>query len=158
MGRAPTGERGAVVSEARRVSEARYKGIAVLALAGLFISGYLLLYKLGVYGELMCGAGGGCDIVQASRWASFLGLPVAGWGTAWYAAAFGLAIVGVRGAPGERPWPAWGLLGLAVAGTLFSAYLTYIELFVLRAICRWCVASAVLTVLILLLAIPRRGA
>lgn len=139
------------------MSRLRYRGIAVLALAGLFISGYLLLYSLGFYGDLLCGAGGGCDVVQASRWATFLGLPVAGWGTAWYAGVFGLSLVGAHGGEGDGlRWSARGLLGLAVAGVLFSAYLTYIELFVLRAICRWCVASAVLTVLILALAIPRR--
>lgn len=139
------------------MSGARRKGVAVLALAGLFISGYLLLYKLGVYGDLMCGAGGSCGVVQASRWADFLGVPVAGWGTAWYATVFALALVAVQPRFADRDWPARGLLGLAVAGVLFSAYLTYIELFVLRAICRWCVASAVIAVLILLLAVPRRG-
>lgn len=138
------------------MSRLRHRGIAVLALAGLFISGYLLLYSLGFYGDLLCGAGGGCDVVQASRWATFLGLPVAGWGTGWYAAVFGLSLVGALGGEDDGPrWSALGLLGLAVAGVLFSSYLTYIELFVLRAICRWCVASAVLTVLILALAIPR---
>lgn len=132
------------------------KGIAVLALAGLFISGYLLLYKLGVYGELLCGAGGSCGVVQASRWSSFLGVPVAGWGTGWYAAVFALAVVGVQSRFREAAWTGRGLLLLGIGGALFSAYLTWIELFVLRAICRWCVASAVLAGLILLLAIPWR--
>lgn len=135
----------------------RRQAIAVAALVGLFISGYLLLYKLGLYGELMCGAGGSCGVVQASRWATFLGIPVAGWGTAWYAAVFVLALVGVQPRLQAEAWPGRGLLALAVAGVLFSAYLTYVELFVLRAICRWCVASAVLTLGILGLALPWPG-
>lgn len=139
------------------MSPTRRKAVAVLALVGLFISGYLLLYKLGFYGELMCGAGGSCNLVQASRWATFLGAPVAAWGTGWYAAVFAVALVGVQPRFAREAWPARGLLGLAVAGVLFSAYLTGIELFVLRTICRWCVASAVLTVLILGLTVPRRG-
>ncbi len=139
------------------MSGTRLKGIAILALIGLFISGYLLLYKLGIYGELMCGAGGSCGVVQSSRWATLLGVPVAGWGVAWYGATLGTALLGVQSRFDDRRWLAWGLLALAAAGVLFSGYLTYIELFVLRAICRWCVASAAITVLILLLALPRRA-
>lgn len=139
------------------MSPIRRKAIAVAALAGLFISGYLLLYKLGIYGELMCGAGGSCSLVQGSRWSTFLGMPVAGWGAAWYAGVFVLALVGVQPRFAFEVWPMRGLLVLALLGVLFSAYLTYIELFVLRAICRWCVVSAVLTVLILALALPGRG-
>lgn len=136
------------------MSETRLKSVAVLALIGLFVSAYLLLYKLGVYGELMCGAGGSCGYVQASRWASFLGIPVAGWGVGWYGATLATALLGLQpGVAGGR-WPARGLLALGVAGLLFTAYLTYVELFVIDAICRWCVVSAVLVVLILGLALP----
>lgn len=136
----------------------RRKAIAVLALAGLFVSAYLLLYKLGAYGELLCGAGGACDLVQASRYATFLGIPVAGWGAAWYATVFALALAGVQPRFAGARWPGRWLLGLAAAGVAFSAYLTYVELFILRAICRWCVASAVLAVLILGLAAGPRAA
>lgn len=38
---------------------------------------------------------------------------------------------------------------LAMAGTIFAGYLTYVELFVLEAICQWCVVSALLTTLLL---------
>jgi hypothetical protein len=50
--------------------------VAALALAGIFISLYLTLYKLGVIGELSC-TFGSCETVNTSRWAVFLGLPVA---------------------------------------------------------------------------------
>lgn len=135
----------------------RRKSIAVLALTGLFVSVYLLLYKLGAYGELLCGAGGTCDLVQASRYATFLGIPVAGWGTAWYAAVLALALVGLQPRFAEAGWPGRWILGLAIAGVAFSAYLTYVEIFILRAICRWCVASAALAVLILGLAAGPRA-
>lgn len=131
--------------------------IAVLALAGLFLSAYLLLYRLGVYGTLRCGAGGSCDLVQASSYAVFLGIPVAGWGTGWYAAVFGAALLGVQPRFLEAAWPGRVLLVLAAGGLAFSAYLTWVELFVLEAICRWCVASAVLTVAIFALALPWWG-
>ena len=50
----------------------RRQAIALLALAGLFVSLYLWLHKLGLIGVLQCGTGG-CDTVQASRYAEFLG-------------------------------------------------------------------------------------
>lgn len=132
----------------------RYRGVAVLALIGLFISAYLLLYSLGFYGDLLCGVGS-CEVVQTSEYAVFLGLPVPGWGTAWYAGMFALALwmAAGRGEGGV----AGRLIALgATVGLAFSIYLTAIEAFVLEAWCRWCVVSAVLTVLILLLVAPWR--
>jgi uncharacterized membrane protein len=53
---------------------------------------------------------------------------------------------------------ALGLLGLTLFGTLFSIYLTCLELFVIHAVCAWCLSSAVITtVLMLLVAIPITG-
>jgi hypothetical protein len=59
--------------------------IAALALAGVFIALYLTLHRLGLFGggELVC-AVGSCDLVNQSRWAVFLGLPVAFWGLGFY--------------------------------------------------------------------------
>jgi uncharacterized membrane protein len=120
---------------------------AIAALAGLFISLYLLLYSLGFYGALVCGTGG-CETVQNSTYARFLGLPVAGWGVAWYVAVLSVALAGVQGRFADERWPDLGLLVLGACGLAFTLYLTGVELFILRAICRWCVASAALTVLI----------
>ncbi len=130
--------------------------IAVLALVGLLMSVYLLLYKLGFYGELVCGTGA-CEAVQTSEHAILLGLPVAGWGVAWYAAVFVLAFLSVQQAYQEATWPARLIFLLAAGGVAFSGYLTYLELFVINAICRWCVASAVVTLLIFILAVPVRA-
>lgn len=121
--------------------------ISVIALAGLFISLYLLLYSLGVYGELMCGTGG-CETVQTSSYARFTGIPVAGWGVAWYGLVVLVALMGVQGRFADEKWPDRWLLVLATLGLAFSVYLTGVELFVLHAICQWCVVSAVLTVAI----------
>lgn len=121
--------------------------IAVAALLGLFVSLYLLLYSLGVYGELMCGTGG-CETVQTSSYARFLGLPVAGLGVAWYAAVLLVALLGVQERFADEKWPDLWLFLLAAGGLAFSVYLTGVELFVLHAICQWCVVSAVITVVI----------
>jgi uncharacterized membrane protein len=130
---------------------------AILALGGVFLSVYLLMYALGIYGELACGVSGGCDVVQASEYARFLGLPVAAWGLAWYAAVFLIAFLSVQGRFMDAKWPGHSLLILAAGGLAFSGYLTAIELFVLHAICRWCVGSAILTVLIFVAVLPWGG-
>ena len=132
----------------------RYRLVALLATIGLFVSAYLLLFSLGYYGDLMCGSGA-CEVVQTSDYAVFLGLPVPGWGAAWYGAMLLLALAVAAGRP-ETGGP--GLLAavFATAGLAFSAYLTVIEAFVLEAWCRWCVVSAVLTVAIFLLVAPWR--
>jgi uncharacterized membrane protein len=142
------------------VSELR-RGQATVAVAlmGVFLSLYLVLYRLGVYGELVCGSGS-CEVVQASSFSVFLGLPVAVWGLAWYLAVFVIALVGSRSLEAAEPdakWPGLMLAVLATGGLAFSAYLTWIEVGVLHAICRWCVGSAVLTGLIFLGAAPWRA-
>ncbi|MFW6085235.1 MAG: vitamin K epoxide reductase family protein [Gemmatimonadota bacterium] len=135
-------------------STARYRGVAVLALVGLFVSVYLLLYSMGFYGDLLCGVGA-CEVVQTSEYAVFLGVPVPGWGTGWYAGMFALALW--MATDGREDGVPDRLIALgATAGLVFSIYLTAIEAFVLEAWCRWCVVSAVLTVLIFLLVAPWR--
>lgn len=137
----------------------RYRGVAVLALVGLFISAYLLLHNLGYYGDLICGTGS-CEAVQTSEYAVFLGVPVPAWGTAWYAGMLVLSLMAAARPPAD-PRGVNGTVRLvalgATAGLLFSAYLSSIEAFVLDAWCRWCIASAVLTVLIFGLAAPWRA-
>jgi len=132
----------------------RYRTIALLALVGVFVSAYLLLYSLGYYGFILCGTGA-CEIVQSSKYAVFLEIPVPGWGLAWYGGMVVLAlIVAARGV--EASGPALLVALGATAGLLFTLYLTFIEAFVLQAWCRWCVVSAALSVLIFLLAAPWR--
>ena len=119
------------------------QAIALLALVGLFVALYLWLHALGFGGPIKCGTGG-CDTVQTSPWAVFLGLPVAFYGVVGYGAIFVVALVALRPpALLERKWNVV-LAGLATGGVLFTAYLTYLELFVIHAICRWCVGSAVI--------------
>lgn len=122
--------------------------VAALALTGFFISLYLTLFKLGVIGELSCGSGS-CDLVNLSAWGSFLGIPVAAWGMGYYATLFAVAFAGAHERWSAHPMAARLLLLLAVWGVVFSTYLTYLELFVIHAICRWCVVSALLVVAIL---------
>ena len=126
----------------------RYRqAIALLALVGLFVALYLWLHALGFGGPIKCGTGG-CDTVQASPYAVFLGIPVAFYGVVGYLSILVVAIVALR--PAALLEPRWNLLlvGLATVGVAFTGYLTYLELFVIHAICRWCVGSAVIITVI----------
>jgi uncharacterized membrane protein len=128
--------------------------VASLALAGIFVSIYLLLFKLGVLGSLICGVDGGCDIVQASRYAYFLGVPVAAWGLAGYLAIFAVALAGVQPAIAERRWVPAVLLGLTGGAFLVSMTLSAISGYLIGAWCQWCLVSATLATLSFLFSIP----
>ena len=91
----------------------------------------------------MC-AVGSCDIVNMSGWATFLGLPVAVWGLSYYLVTFTVGVVALQERFGDSMHLSRALVFLGVTGFLFSAWLTYLELFVIRAICQWCVVSALL--------------
>jgi uncharacterized membrane protein len=120
------------------------QAIALLALVGLFIALYLWLHALGFGGAIKCGASGECETVQTSQWAVFFGLPVAFYGVVGYFAVLIVALASLR--PAALAQTGWNLvlLGLATIGVVFTVYLTYVELFLIHAICRWCVGSAVI--------------
>jgi len=120
------------------------QAIALLALVGLFVAVYLWLHAIGIGGAIKCGASGGCEVVQTSRWAVLLGQPVALYGVIGYVAILIVALAALR--PVALVQRGWSILltGLATIGVLFTAYLTYLELFVIHALCRWCVGSAVI--------------
>src|SRR6266545_940115 len=112
------------------------RGVALLALAGLFLSTYLYLYKLGFIGTLVCGTGG-CETVQLSPQSRFLGLEVALIGVVGYTALLALALLALHSRFAGAHWPLEGLAALSGIAVLFTLYLTYLELFVIHAICRW---------------------
>ena len=121
--------------------------IGALALVGLGIAAYLTyIHYAGLHP--LCLASGGCEKVQSSHWSKLAGIPVATIGLVGYAAILALLFV-----PGEA-----GLAGcalVALVGFGFSAYLTYVELFRIHAVCQWCVASAILMTLLAVLSVTR---
>ena len=113
--------------------------LGALAVVGFLISAYLTwTHFLGVAPVCISGSGG-CETVQSSRYAAIFGVPVAALGIVAYAGLLFSAVL--RGEAGVY----LGFL-VALVGTLFSAYLTYLEVFVIHAICEWCVASAAIMV------------
>jgi uncharacterized membrane protein len=124
--------------------------VAAVAAAALLVSLYLTATKLFASPLLFCEAGGGCDIVQASRWATLFGVPTAAWGAVVYAGVLALAVRGFT----ARRW--LGAFLLAVVAAAASGYLTWIELAVLRAVCPYCLAVAAMTGALLVLLLVRR--
>jgi uncharacterized membrane protein len=120
---------------------------ALLALIGLFVALYLTMYKTGMIGSISCSIGS-CETVNTSRWSTFLGLPVAAWGLGFYVTALAVAIIGSTDRWADERGPAVVMVALSGWGVLFSAWLTYLELFVIHAVCMWCVISAVIVTLI----------
>jgi uncharacterized membrane protein len=131
------------------VSDRRLRVAAfVLTLAGIGVAAYLTYVHYAGLQPLCAGGSHGCERVQSSSYASVGGLPVALLGLAGY-----VAIAAALVAPGERARVA--ATALAVTGFGFSAYLTYLELFVIDAICQWCVASAVILTLLTVVTVWR---
>ena len=130
--------------------------VALVALAGVFVALYLTLYKLGYIGTLAC-AVGSCETVQTSKWATFLGFPVGAWGVGYYLFVLALALIGLTARYADSQRLSDVLLVVTGFGLLFSLWLTYLELFVIHAICQWCVISAILaTILFILSWLDRR--
>jgi uncharacterized membrane protein len=125
---------------------------ALVALAGLFVALYLTLFKLGYIGNLVC-AVGSCEVVQTSRWAMLLGHPVAAWGVAYYVAVLAVALAGLSPSLADNRRLSQLLVLMTATGVLFSLWLTYLELFVIEAICMWCVVSAVLATILFVIAV-----
>jgi uncharacterized membrane protein len=110
--------------------------IGVLCVIGIGVAGYLTyVHYAGL--KVLCLSSGGCETVQASRWAKLDGIPVSLLGLIGYIGILGS--LAVRGELGRAAGFALALIGFG-----FSLYLTYRELFTIKAICQWCVGSAVL--------------
>src|SRR5919198_3020531 len=117
-------------------------GVAVI---GIAVAGYLTYVHYAGVGTL-CLASGGCERVQSSHYAVFAGVPVALLGLLGYASILALLVL-----PHNRGRIPSAFLSLVGFG--FSIYLTYLELFRIKAICQWCVASAFLMTALALLTV-----
>jgi uncharacterized membrane protein len=127
--------------------------IPIVALVGLGVAGYLTYVETQSV-EAICGPVGDCNAVQSSSYARVFGiLPVGILGLLGYAAILiAWTIQKVR----DDRWADYarlGMLGMALFGTLYSIYLTYVEIWVIEAVCIWCLSSAVLIAVLMLLSI-----
>lgn len=116
-----------------------------LSLVGVALAGYLAWAGFSGSAVQGCSAGGGCDVVLSSRWATLLGLPTAFWGLLTYLALAGTAFI----ARADQQWRlAWTI---AFFGVLYSVYLTIVSLTMLGGACPYCLTSLALMSAILAL-------
>ncbi len=125
----------------------------VVAALGLVDAAYLTWIKFADQ-EILCAGAGGCSVVNSSAYSEIAGIPIALFGALAYVAILALLYLESRGGFWAANGPL-GIFGLSLAGVLYSAYLTYIEVYVLQAICPFCVFSAVALLVLLILAILR---
>jgi uncharacterized membrane protein len=128
--------------------------VPLISVAGVIVATYLAFIEA-TQGTPICGPVGDCGTVQESEYAMIFGvLPVGVLGLAgyvailiaWLAQQFGPAAL--KNVSGLAMW------GMSIFGVLFSAYLTFLEPFVIGATCMWCITSAVLMILMLWVTTP----
>ena len=125
--------------------------VLALAIAGILLTAYLTFTAS--FGEhpAFCSEGSGCDIVQSSRWATFLGVPMALWGCLTYIVIAGLAW---RARTKIGSWTP--LIFFAFCGFAISAYLTIVSVVEIEATCPYCLASFLIITTIMILTMVRQ--
>lgn len=127
--------------------------IFVFSLLGLFVSVFLL-YEYNLAGPVICPVGNGCDIVRASPYSSFLGISIPTLGVLFYLVMAVFAVLHPQKILSNLLFKL--KLVVSVVGVGFGVYLTYLELFVIKAICFWCALSFIISILVLLSVILER--
>lgn len=124
-----------------------------LALAGIALTAYLTLSAWFGAQPAFCGADSDCDLVQQSRWSRLLGVPIALWGLLTYAV---LAHLTWRLRTRPSTWRS--ALLVAVVGAAVSWYLAAISMFVIEALCFYCLGSFAIANALLAVLLVRRPA
>lgn len=125
---------------------------AVLCGLGIVVSGYLASKRL-TGGSLACSRWAQCDVVNSSIYAKFLGIPVSFIGLAAYLLLLALTLAALWTAGRTQRQMLLLSLLFSIGGVGFSVYLTYIEIYVIEALCSWCVASAIIITLLAVLGV-----
>jgi uncharacterized membrane protein len=129
------------------MNEARLRvGIGALALVGVGLSSYLLYVRWA--GATLACSTGGCETVQASSYSQVLGIPVALLGLGAYATIFLCSLF-------QNDVVRAAAFSTAPAGVAFAAYLVYVQLAAIDAVCEWCLASDSLLTLVAVLTLLR---
>jgi protein-disulfide isomerase/uncharacterized membrane protein len=134
----------------------------LLSIAGGVLALTLLSKHYGVplLGEAVlaaCGEGGGCDIVSQSRYAAFLSLPLAAWGLIMYGSLAALVAPGLFGRSEEEPDPALSLAFLLSAlAVLIDVVLFGLQIFAIKAFCKFCIATYFVNLLLVFSLWPHR--
>lgn len=115
-----------------------------LAVGAVLVAGYLTIVHYR-HSLLVCSGVSDCETVQTSKYAEIAGVPIAMLGLVVMVVVLGLTVLRVTRTELQIPATVT-IFSLVAASIMFYVYLTYLELFVIEAICQWCVASFVITV------------
>ena len=126
------------------LSDRAGKLVTAFCAVGCLLSAYLLATDLLSRGTALCLTDASCDMVRESRYSRLGGIPVSFLGVAGY---LSMVLVAVSAFSKRRKWNF--LFFLATVAVSFSAYLTYLELFIIKAVCSWCVISAAIASFVL---------
>ena len=112
---------------------------------GLALSAYLTYVHYNL-DALICGTGG-CELVRSSEYSEMFGVPIALFGVLMFTALIaGIVLREFREDLAEML--STGILMILVAAIIYWAYLTWLELNVIHAVCQWCVATSIVTALL----------
>jgi uncharacterized membrane protein len=123
----------------------------ILTIIGLLVSIYMTIYKI-TSNDSMCIGSGDCKTVNASRYAEVYGIPVAVLGVAGYSAILAVLLLGQR--PGFLQQNGTLLFfGLSLTGFLFTLYLIFVEVALIKAYCPFCITSQTAMTLIFIISV-----
>lgn len=124
-----------------------------LTIIGLLVSIYMTIYKF-TNNESMCIGSSGCSEVNASRYSEINGIPVAVLGVVGYAAILALLFLEQR--PGFiQENGSMLFFGISLIGFLFTLYLIYLEIALIKAYCPFCLASQAVMIVIFIISVIR---
>ena len=130
-----------------------YKASIVLVVIGILVSIYMTIYKL-TDNNNMCLGNGGCSVVNSSKYSEIYGIPVALVGVGGYLAILALHLLENRNNH-MRANATLYIFGAALTGFLFTLYLIYVEIALLKALCPFCLTSQIVMTIIFIISVIR---
>jgi len=124
-----------------------------LTVIGLLVSIYMTIFKI-TSNESMCIGSKDCSVVNASRYSEVNGIPVAVLGVIGYAAILAVLVLGQRRGFFQQNGSML-FFGLSLTGFLFTLYLIFVEVALIKAYCPFCIASQTAMTLIFILSVIR---
>ena len=130
-----------------------YRLLIVFVIVGVLVSIYMTIYKL-TDNNAMCLGSGDCSTVNASRYSEVNGIPVALIGVLGYGAILAILYLETRRGYFQQNGTLL-VFGLALTGFLFTLWLVYVEIALIKALCPFCITSQVAMTVIFILSVIR---
>ena len=130
-----------------------YRVSAAFVVLGLAVSIYMTIYKV-TSNNAMCLGSGDCSTVNASKYSEVYGIPVAVFGVLGYAAILATLYFENRNSFFKQNSTLM-IFGMALTGFIFTVWLIYVEVVLLKALCPFCVTSQTAMTIIFIIAVMR---